>query len=136
VPLLEQVLKRYPEKVKTVFKNFPIQSHKFAMPAAQAAMAAQYQGKFWPLHDALFANYNNLNEEKIQSLATDAKLDMKRLLKDRSSTEVKSIINRDISEARRIGVRGTPTIFINGRLLTNRSLEGFSQAIEAELKKR
>lgn len=128
------MLERYPNKVKVVFKNFPIQSHKFARSAAQAAMAAQYQGKFWVLHDALFANYNNLNEEKIQSLAVDARLDMKRLQKDRNSMEVKNIINRDISEARRIGVRGTPTIFINGRLLTNRSLEGFSQAIDAELK--
>ncbi len=134
MPLLEQVLERYPNKVKVVFKNFPIQSHRFARSAAQAAMAAQYQGKFWVLHDALFANYNNLNEEKIQSLAAGIGLDMKQLQNDKSRIEVQDIINRDISEARRIGVRGTPTIFINGRLLTNRSLEGFSQAIDAELK--
>jgi protein-disulfide isomerase len=60
VPLLEQVLEQYPNQVKLVYKNFPLRNHKFAKPAASAALAAGEQGKFWEFHDKLFQNYNQL----------------------------------------------------------------------------
>ena len=69
MPQLEQLLKEYPAKVKLVFKNFPIRSHKFALKAAVAAMAAEPQGKFWKFHDTLFSNYNRLNDQKIKEIA-------------------------------------------------------------------
>lgn len=63
VPLFKQVLEAYPVKVKLVFKNFPLKMHKNARAAATAALAADRQGKFWPLHDLLFENYNKLNPQ-------------------------------------------------------------------------
>jgi protein-disulfide isomerase len=63
------LLKKYPDKVNLVFKNFPIRSHKFAVKAAAAALAADRQEKFWEFHDMLFENYNRLNDQKIQEIA-------------------------------------------------------------------
>ena len=69
MPVLEQVLEKYPEDVKVAFKNFPLKNHKFAMKAAVAALAAESQGKFWEFHDLLFKNYNKLNDQKIQEIS-------------------------------------------------------------------
>jgi len=134
VPILEQVLEKYPNQVKLVFKNFPLRNHKFAMPAAIAALAAEKQGKFWEFHDLLFKNYNRLNEEKVMEIAQQLNLDMEKFLKDQKDPWIRAMINRDLAEGSRAGVRGTPTIFINGRLLRNRSMAGFQQLIEKALK--
>ena len=106
-----------------------------ALPAAKAALAADRQGKFWEYHDKIFANFNKLNEETLKQFAMELDLDMNRFDKDRSSSEIAALINRDIREGSRIGVRGTPTLFVNGKRLNQRSLEAFSAAIENELKK-
>jgi protein-disulfide isomerase len=135
VPVLEQVLEKYPNEVKLVFKNFPIRNHKFAMPAAIAALAAERQGKFWEFHDLLFKDYNRLNEQKIKDIAQQLKLDMDKFDKDRKDPQIRAMINRDLAEGNRAGVRGTPTVFVNGRLLRNRSPAGFQQLIEKALQK-
>ncbi|UCG38154.1 MAG: thioredoxin domain-containing protein [bacterium] len=127
------MLEKHKGKVKVVFKNFPIRNHRFARPAAEAALAADIQGKFWPFHDRLFENYNRIDEDLILGIARDLELDMDRFGKDRRGPRVAAIINRDMAEAGRVGVRGTPTIFVNGKPLTQRSLESFSAAIEREL---
>ncbi len=101
-------------------------------------MAAKEQGKFWELHDLIFANYNQLSEQKLKNLAAEAGLDMNRFnqdLKNRRQAYL-DIIRRDMQEGQRNGVRGTPTIFINGRLLKQRSLPGFKAEIEKELAKK
>lgn len=133
VPLLKQVLDTYPDKVKLVFKNFPLSIHKNARLAAVAGLAAEQQGKFWPLHDLLFENYNQLNPQKIRELAEQVGLDMQRFEKALSDPKLQQQVNSDLQEGQRVGVRGTPTIFINGRRLQQRSLDGFRQVIEAEL---
>jgi protein-disulfide isomerase len=135
VPVLEQVLEKNPDKVKLVFKNFPLRNHKFAMDAATAALAAEKQGKFWEFHDLLFKDYNRLNEQKVKEIAQKLKLDMERFEKDRKDPGIRGLINRDLAEGNRAGVRGTPTIFVNGRLLRNRSPAGFQELIEKALKK-
>jgi protein-disulfide isomerase len=135
VPVLEQVLEKNPDKVKLVFKNFPLRNHKFAMQAATAALAAEKQGKFWEFHDLLFKDYNRLNEQKVKEIAQKLKLDMQQFEKDRKDPGIRALINRDVSEGSRAGVRGTPTIFVNGRLLRNRSMAGFQELIEKALKK-
>jgi protein-disulfide isomerase len=135
VPVLEQVLEKYPNQVKLVFKNFPIRNHKFAMPAAIAALAAERQGKFWEFHDLLFKDYNRLNEQKIKDIAQQLKLDMEKFEKDRKDPQIRAMINRDLAEGNRAGVRGTPTVFINGRLLRNRGMAGFQELIEKALNK-
>lgn len=135
MPVIEQVLEKNPNQVKLVFKNFPLRNHKFAMPAAIAALAAEKQGKFWEFHDLLFENYNRLNEEKIKEIAQRLNLDMEKFEKDQKDPQIRAMINRDLAEGNQAGVRGTPTVFINGRLLRNRSMAGFQELIEKALEK-
>ena len=119
--------------MKLVFKNFPLRNHKFAWPAAIAALAANKQGKFWELHDQLYENYNRLSDQKIREIAQQVGLDMEKFDKDMKDPELKALVERDFQEGKRAGVRGIPTIFVNGRQLRNRSFQGFQAAIEKEL---
>lgn len=135
MPVLERVLEKNPDSVKLVFKHFPLRNHKFARPASIAAIAAGRQGKFWEFHDLLFKNYNRLNAQKIREIAQQLNLDMGKFDRDQKDPGNGKIINRDLSEGNRVGVRGTPTVFINGRLLRNRSQAGFQAMIEKTLKK-
>ncbi len=98
-------------------------------------MAANVQGKFWEFHSQLFKNYKVINDAKIQEIAKELGLDMEKFNKDMQSPTIQSLIARDVSNGRQIGVRGTPTIYINGKALKVRSLPGIYQVIEAELKK-
>ena len=136
LPTLDRVMATYPTKVRLVFKHFPLSNHKFANQAAKASIAARNQGKFWPLHDQLFANYNKLNEEKIRQLAENVGLDMARFEKDITNPELQQEISADMKLGTDSGVRGTPSVYINGVQLKDRSIKGFRQAIDAELKKR
>jgi protein-disulfide isomerase len=135
VPVLEQVLEKNPQKVKIVFKNFPLQSHKYAMKAAVAALAAESQGKFWEFHDLLFKNYNKLNDQKIQDIAVAVGLNMEEYEKMKKDPAIQGKVRRDLADGRRAGVRGTPTVFINGKRLRDRSLQGFQAAIDEQLAK-
>ncbi len=134
--MFQQVLNKYPDKVKLVVKHFPLRNHKFARNAAMAALAAERQQKFWEFHHELFKNYRALNDAKIQEIAKALGLDMEKFNRDVNLPEISNLINQDLLNGNQVGVRGTPTIFINGKLLANRSLDGFSDAIEAELKKK
>ena len=127
------MIEKYPKQVKIVYKNFPIRSHKYSEPAAKAAMAAQNQGKFWPFHDLLYANYQNLNDKKMRDIASQVELDMARFEKDRKDPAIVKKVRADLRDGNKAGVRGVPTVFINGRRLRKRSLEGFSEMIEKEL---
>ena len=127
------MFERYSKDMKLVFKNFPLRNHKFAWPAAIAALAANRQGKFWELHDQLYENYNRLSEQKIRELAQQVGLDMEKFDKEMKDPELKALVERDFQEGARAGVRGIPTIFVNGRMLRNRSFQGFQAAIEKEL---
>lgn len=135
MPLLEQVLEKYPQDVKVVFKNFPLQNHKFAMKAAIAALAAESQGKFWEFHDLLFENYNRINDQKIQDIALAVGLNQEEYEKMKKDPAIQGKVRQDLSDGRRAGVRGTPTVFINGRRLRDRSLKGFQEAIDKQLEK-
>jgi protein-disulfide isomerase len=135
VPVLEQVLETYPDDVKIVFKNFPLRNHKFAMKASIAALAAESQGKFWEFHDLLFKNYNKLNDQKISEIALELGLDQTEFNKKMKDPKITAMIRQDVREGTKAGVRGTPTIFINGRRLNNRSLKGFQATIDRELQK-
>ena len=134
LPLIEQVLEKNPNTVKLVFKNMPLNFHKFAQPAARAALAAQEQGKFWELHDKLFAA-EKINNEVIKELYSSMDLDIEKFEKDMNSSKIKTKLQKDIIQAQKAGVTGTPTVFINGRLPRQRSLQGFQLLIDDELKK-
>jgi protein-disulfide isomerase len=130
------VLEKFPKEVKIVEKNFPLQMHKFARQAATAALAANKQGKFWEFHKKLFESISSLSDAKVQEIATQLGLDMDKFNKDLKDPAIQNIITRDLQEGTAAGVRGTPTIFVNGLPLANRSIEGFEQAIKQELKKK
>ncbi len=133
MPLLEQVFEQNKNNVKLVFKNMPLSFHQFAEPAARAALAAAKQGKFWEFHDALFSA-GKLNDQTITSVATKIGLDLPLFQSDMNSTAVKQQLEKDIQDAEKAGVRGTPTIFINGTKLKDRSPQGFQLAINEALK--
>ena len=102
-------------KTNVVFKNFPLSFHPDAQLAAQAAMAAREQGKFWEMHDLLYANQAALKREDLLRTATKLGLDMDRFSKDLDSDRVKQIVVADFFEGMKLGVQGTPTFFINGK---------------------
>ena len=135
MPVFEQVLEKYPEDVKVVFKNFPLRNHKFAMKAAVAALAAHSQGKFWEFHDLLFRNYTPLSDQKLQEIAQAVGLNLEEYEKKKKDPAIEKKVRQDFSEGRRAGVTGTPTVFINGIRLRDRSLEGFETAIDKQLQK-
>lgn len=105
------------------------------MPAAKAAMAAHNQGKFWEFHDRLFAD-TPLNNDKIKQIAVDLGLDMDRYEKDMNSPAVQQLVIRDLREGQDVGVRGTPTLFLNGAPVKNRSPAGIQEMIDTQLAKR
>ena len=129
------MLKKYPDKVKLVFKNFPIRSHKYAVKAATAALAADRQEKFWEFHDMLFENYNRLNDQKIQEIAGLLGLDETEFKKQQQSQAITERVRQDFEEGIRLGVRGTPTVFINGKKVRERSMRQMETIIEKELQK-
>lgn len=133
VDTFKEVLKIYSNQVKLVFKNFPLSMHKHSRTAALAGLAAQRQGKFWPLHDLMFANYQQLNSDKIMELAKSLELDMVSFEQDLKDPELTRSIDKDIQEGKKIGVQGTPTVFINGRRVQQRSVAAMSSMIDEEL---
>jgi len=135
VPQLEQLLKKYPGKVKLVFKNFPIRSHKYAVKAAVAALAAEPLGKFWEFHDMLFSNYNRLNDQKIQEIVGLLGLDETKFKEQQMNPAITERIRQDYEEGIRLMVRGTPTLFFNGKKLRDRGMKSMEAIVEKELQK-
>ena len=109
--------------------------HRYARNAAAAALAADSMGKFWEIHEALYKN-KKLDDEKVREIASNLGLDPDVFIKIMKSRAIQEKISKDVRDAKKVGVNGTPTIFINGRLLRDRSVEGFQDAIEEQLKKK
>jgi len=132
-PLLDEILKKNPDKLKIVFKHLPLQMHKQAKPAALASIAAHEQGKFWQMHDALFAVSKQLTKENIEKAAKDIGLDMEKFQKDLASPSVQAKLKKDMVDAGKAGVGGTPTLFINGRQVKGRGANVLQEMIDQEL---
>ncbi len=133
-PLFEQILDKNPDTVKIVYKNFPLNMHRYAAAAALAAAAADMQGKFWQYHDLIFENYQNLSIEKLISFASQLDLNIPQFKKDMNSNTAKIRVGRDYEEGRRLKVTGTPTLFINGRLVRDRSTDNIQKMIDEALR--
>ena len=127
------MLETYPKDVKLVVKQFPLSIHNYAAKAAAAAFAADKQGKFWEMHHQLFANQKELSDAKVESIARELGLNIQQFKEDMKDPAVSAQIERDMRSASQANVQGTPTIFVNGRLLAQRSMPGFRQAIDTEL---
>lgn len=137
VAKLNAVLNAYPGKVKLIFKEFPLETHSQAALAADAAIAAQRQGKFWQMHDALFAHRRDLSRPAILGMAQGLGLDMKRFQADLDSAETKKTVANDVQDGDRAGVEGTPSVYIDGQQYNgNLDLTAVRKVIDAELKKK
>jgi len=134
-PTVDQLFKDYKGKIKVVFRNRPLSFHSQAKIAAQAAMAAHKQGKFWEMHDKLFANQRELSEANFEKWAKELGLNLKKFKKDYQSEEIKKRIEEDDQYAQKLGANGTPTFFINGVMLVGaQPISEFKKVIDALLK--
>jgi len=135
-PLLQEVLKKYPNDVKLVIKHYPLAMHKFADKAARAALAAAMQNKYENVNELFFSNFTKLNDATIREYVEDSGADMQKFDKDIESAEVKDLMQQDLQAGKEAKVRGVPAIFINGIAPKGRSIEVFSQIVDGELKKK
>jgi protein-disulfide isomerase len=131
-PMIAELLKRYPEKVRFEFHYYPlIQIHRYAMSAALAAEAAGEQGKYWEMHDILFdyqerwANSNNAESEFL-TYAVQLGLNSNKFMQDMRAPDIQSRILQDVTRANAAKVQGTPTIFVNGQ-----RIEPLPQTVDA-----
>jgi len=135
-PTLAQMEKHYRGKVRVVWKNFPLPFHASAEPAAEAAMAADAQGKFWPMHDKLFENNSALDRESLERYAAALGLDLPRFKADLDAGRYRARIEADKQEGTEVGVVGTPAVFINGRKIAGAyPFATFQKIADAELGK-
>jgi protein-disulfide isomerase len=135
LPTLSQLESQYGDKVRLVFRDYPIDNlHPAARKAHEAARCANEQGKFWAYHDALFANAPKASPEQLKTYVQEVGLDVAAFEQCANSETYQAAVQRDLEEGSRVGVTGTPAFFINGRLVSGaQSLESFVRVIEEEL---
>ena len=135
LPVLEELRRLYPDQISWVFKHFPLEIHPQAPLAHEAALAAGEQGRFWEMHDAVFANQQALERDALVTQARALGLDVDRFVRDLDSGRFTALVEQDMAEGARLGVSGTPTFFINGRRLVGaHPLAAFRQVIDDELR--
>jgi protein-disulfide isomerase len=135
-PTLADLQRHYGKKLRVVWKNYPLPFHNNAAIAAEAAMAADAQGKFWQMHDKLFDNNTALDRESLEGYAAALNLDLARFKADLDSRRFKPRIEADTKEGTDVGVNGTPAVFINGRKIAGAyPLETFQKVADQELAK-
>jgi protein-disulfide isomerase len=135
-PTVEQLLKRYPEQVRVVYRHFPLDGHADARPAAEAAACAHDQGKFWEYHALVFQSSPKLSKETLRELAGKAALDVAAFDACLAEGRHQATVQTDLEAGREAGVSGTPAFFVNGIPLSGaRSLQDFVKLVDAELAK-
>jgi protein-disulfide isomerase len=137
-PTLAEVLSKYPDKVKIVHKDYPIdQLHPAARKAHEAARCATDQGKFWAYHDKLYETAPKASPEQLKVYAKEVGLDVAAFDQCFASGKYQAAVQKDIEEGARAGVTGTPAFFINGRVISGaQPLDQFVRLIEDELARR
>jgi protein-disulfide isomerase len=137
VPTLKQIEETYGNKVKLAFKHQPLPFHQNAKLAAMASMAAHEQGKFWEMHDKMFANQQALDRASLERYAQEIGLDMGKFKAALDSNKYDAYVTADSNEGMRVGANGTPTFFINGRQIVGaQPFEAFKTVIDQELAKK
>jgi protein-disulfide isomerase len=133
---VEDIMKNHGKDVYFIYKHNPLGFHPNAEPAARACEAAGMQGKFFEMHDKMFADYKNLTQPNFEKWAKELGLNVAKFKKDMDSKKVKDIIKADVAESAKVGARGTPNFFVNGIPVRGAlPYERFKPTIEAELKK-
>jgi protein-disulfide isomerase len=130
---IDQVLKAFPKDVQLIYKQYPLNIHQYARQAAAASLAAHSQGKFWELHDRMFQNFTSINDANLRKWATEIGLNMADFDKALQSGKFEPVIQKDTADGAAAQVMGTPTVFVNGRRVHDRSFDGFKKMIQEEL---
>jgi len=133
-PSLERVVKEYGDKVRLVARDFPLTQHAEAFKAAEAAEAAREQGKYWEYIQVLLKNQSSLKVEKLKGYATEVGLDRTRFDNALDTGKFKESVQLDIDDGIRLGLKGTPTLFVNGRRVSVKSYEDLKALVDAALK--
>jgi len=132
--VVHQIREKYGDKVRFVFRQYPLPMHGDARLAAQAALAAHQQGKFWEYHDLLFKNQRSLERASLEEYAKQANLDVDRLKKGLDDPSLKAAVDADVKLGEEVNVNGTPTVFINGKRVANPTeFEPVAKLIDAAL---
>ena len=118
--MLRELVEAYPNDVKVYFKHYPLSSHTNSRLAAEGAVAAQKQGKFWPFNDKVWDKADFLTPALLEQIAKQAGLDVTRWRADKDSEAVKAQVDQDRADGNATGLTATPTIFINGRKYSGR----------------
>jgi protein-disulfide isomerase len=135
-PTLAQIEKEYGDQVRIAFKHMPLSIHAQAPQAHAASEAAHRQGKFWEMHDRIFANQRDLSAETLAGYAREIGLDMDQFARDIEAEDVKKRIDSDMQQASKLGVTGTPSFFINGRYLSGaQPFPNFKRLIDEAIEK-
>lgn len=136
VPLLDEIARVYGDKVKIVFRDFPLPNHSLAPKAAEAGHCADEQGKFWAMHDAMFKNQDKLAPEGLKEVARGAGLDGGAFDQCIDSGRMASRVQKNVEAGRDAGVGGTPAIFINGQMVGGaQEFQVFKALIDRELER-
>ncbi|MBM4778539.1 MAG: thioredoxin domain-containing protein [Archangiaceae bacterium] len=136
VPTMKQIEDTYAKDVRIIFRHQPLPFHNNAKIAAEASMAAHEQGKFWQMHDKLFANQQALDRASIERYAQELGLDMGKFKSALDSNKFAKKVEADSAEGMQVGANGTPTFFINGREFVGaQPFEAFKGVIDEEIKK-
>jgi len=115
-PTLESLIRKYPDKIRLVYKHFPLSFHPDAPKAAAATLAAQKQGKFWEYRWALAPHFQSLNDSTFLAIAEQVGLNIEQFKKDKDlDAEKQAVIDRDMKLGMEVGVQGTPNFYINGK---------------------
>jgi protein-disulfide isomerase len=118
-PVLHQIMDEFRSDVKLYFKHYPLPQHTNARLAAEAAVAAQKQGKFWQFQDKLWEKSDELTPAEIEKAAKDSGLDVAKFRQDVASEAVKARVQKDRNDGQAAGIQATPTLYINGREYTD-----------------
>lgn len=131
----EALREKYGDKIRFVFRQFPLSFHRNAMGAARASLAAHEQGKFWEYHDRLFENTKQLDVDSLKKHAKEAGLNLGPFTAALDGDKYEDAVKRDIELGNEVAVKGTPTLFVNGKRVSNPTdLAVVSQAIDEALK--
>ena len=133
-PVLERIMSEYGDRVRLVVRDFPLSQHANAPKAAEAAEAAREQGKYWEYAAVLFRNQSALGVDKLRQYATEVGLDRAKFDASLDSGKFAEKVQRDVIDGHKLGVNGTPTVYINGKRVSDHSYETLKSTIEAALK--
>ena len=133
---VEQVIARYPDKIRVIYRDYPLHFHQNAKTASMAAECAEEQGKFWEMHKAIFTDQSKLSSEQLTQTAGSIGLEVEPFKECLESNRYAAEVDNDFNDGQSYGVTGTPTFFINGIMIVGaQGVDAFSEIIDRELER-